>query len=135
MRNTKYHMHLNRFYLDNRKMVSPILTTATKKMPGGPRLFDEPAYYKVRYTVERFFAWTENFRKLAIRYGRLPGAFSGLFHLACTMILWRVLRWLLKISTNATQCKGQWLTASCSWIRLKQDLIEDSRHLLFRRSA
>ncbi len=47
----------------------------------------------MRYTVERFFAWTENFRKLVIRYERLPEAFSGLFHLACIMILWRVLKY------------------------------------------
>lgn len=89
---TKYHMHLNRFYLDNRKIISQIPSTATKKRPGRPRLLDKEAYHGVRYSVERFFAWTENFRKLAIRYERLPEAFSGLFHLACVMILWRVLR-------------------------------------------
>lgn len=89
---TKYHMHLNRFYLDNRKIISQIPTTATKKRPGRPRLLDKGAYHGVRYSVERFFAWTENFRKLTIRYERLPEAFSGLFHLACAMILWRVLR-------------------------------------------
>jgi transposase len=88
----KYHMHLNRFYLDNRKIVSQIPTAAVKKRPGRPRLLDRKTYHGVRYTVERFFAWTENFRKLAIRYERLPEAFSGLFHLACVMILWRVLR-------------------------------------------
>ena len=85
-------MHLNRFYLDNRKVRSQIPSTATRKRPGRPRVLEEKTYHKVRYTVERFFAWTENFRKLAIRYERLPDAFSGLFHLACVMILWRVLR-------------------------------------------
>lgn len=89
---TKYHMYLNRFYLDNRKIRSQIPTTAKKKRPGRPRLLDKETYKKVRWTVERFFAWTENFRKLAVRYERLPEAFSGLFHMACIMILWRVLR-------------------------------------------
>ena len=90
---TKYSMALNRFYLDNRKIISQIPSTATKKRPGRPRLLDKQAYEKkVRWTVERFFAWTENFRKLAMRYERLPEAFSGLFHLACIMILWRILR-------------------------------------------
>lgn len=89
---TKYSMALNRFYLDNRKVKSQIPSTATKRRPGRPRLLDKPTYHKVRYTVERFFAWTENFRKLAIRYERLAETFSGLIHLACIMILWRVLK-------------------------------------------
>lgn len=89
---TKYHMHLNRFYLDNRKIISQIPGTATKKRPRRPRLLDKETYHGVRYSVERFFAWIENFRKLAMRYERLPEAFSGLFHIACVMILWRVLR-------------------------------------------
>lgn len=89
---TKYSMALNRFYLDKRKIISQIPSTATKKRAGRPRLLDKETYHKVRYTVERFFAWTENFRKLATRYERLPEAFSGLFRIACIMILWRVLR-------------------------------------------
>lgn len=89
---TKYNMALNRFYLDNRKIRSQIPGTSTRKRPGRPRLLDRQTYRKVRYTVERFFAWTENFRKLTIRYERLAEAFSGLFHIACIMILWRNLR-------------------------------------------
>ena len=89
---TKYHMHLNRFYLDDRKIVSQIPATSTRRRPGRPRLLDREAYHGVRYSVERFFAWIENFRKLATRYERLPEAFSGLLRLACIMILWRVLR-------------------------------------------
>jgi transposase len=89
---TKYSMPLNRFYLDKRKIASQIPSTVKKKRAGRPRLFDKATYKKVRYTVERFFAWTENFRKLVTRYERLPEAFSGLFRLACIMILWKVLR-------------------------------------------
>ena len=89
---TKYSMALNRFYLDKRKIVSQIPSRAKKRRAGRPRLFDKAAYKKIRYTVERFFAWTENFRKLTTRYERLAETFSGLFHIACIMILWRVLR-------------------------------------------
>ena len=89
---TKYSMALNRCYLDRRKIRSQIPSIATKKRAGRPRLFNKQTYHKVRYTVERFFAWTENFRKLTIRYERLTETFSGLFHIACIMILWRVLR-------------------------------------------
>jgi transposase len=89
---TKYSMALDRYYLDNRKTISQIPSTATKKRPGRPRLLDKATYHKVRYTVERFFAWAENFKKLTTRYERLAEAFSGLFHIACIMILWRVLR-------------------------------------------
>jgi len=89
---TKYGMLLNRFYLDNKKIASQIPSTAKKRHRGRPRLFDKATYHKVRYTVERFFAWIENFRKLTTRYERLAETFSGLFHIACIMILWRVLR-------------------------------------------
>ena len=89
---TKYSMALNRFYLDKRKIGSQIPSTANKKRAGRPRLFNRATYKKVRYTVERFFAWTENFRKLTVRYERLAETFLGLLHIACIMILWRVLR-------------------------------------------
>jgi IS5 family transposase len=89
---TKYGMHLNRFYLDRRKIKQQIPSTAKKRKPGRPRSFDKALYGKVRYSVERFFAWMENFRKLTVRYERLAETFSGLIHIACIMILWRVLR-------------------------------------------
>ena|GEM_PF-7067994 len=89
---TRYGMALNRYYLDNRKTISQIPSTDTKKRPGRPRLLDKATYHKVRYTVERFFACAENFSKLTTRYERLAEAFSGLFQIACIMILSRVLR-------------------------------------------
>ncbi len=89
---TKYSMPLNRFYLDKRKIRSQVPSTATKKRPGRPRLLDKATYKKVRYSVERFFAWTENFRKLTMRYERLAETFLGLYRMACIMILWRILR-------------------------------------------
>jgi transposase len=42
--------------------------------------------------VERFFGWLENYRKLAVRYERMAKTFLGLIRLACSMILWRVLK-------------------------------------------
>lgn len=89
---TKYHMHLNRFYLDRRKIKQQIPSTEKKRKPGRPRQFNKALYGKVRYSVERFFAWIENFRKLTVRYERLSETFSALIHIACIMILWRVLR-------------------------------------------
>jgi len=89
---TKYSMDLNRFYLDKRKIRSQIPSMAKKRRPGRPRLLDKETYKKVRYTVERFFAWMEDFRKLTVRYERLAETFLGLIHIACIVILWRVLR-------------------------------------------
>lgn len=89
---TKYSMDLNRFYLDKRKIRSQIPSMTKKRRSGRPRFFDKETYKKVRYTVERFFAWIENFRKLTVRYERLAETFLGLIHIACIVILWRVLR-------------------------------------------
>jgi transposase len=64
-------MDLNRFYLDKRKIRSQIPSMAKKRRPGRPRLLDKETYKKVKYIVERFFAWIEDFRKLTVRYERL----------------------------------------------------------------
>jgi DDE family transposase len=91
---TKYATPLNRFYLDKKHIRSQIPDphTKTKKRPGRPRGFDREAYHGVRYNVERFFAWLENYRKITIRYERIPRMFLALIHLACILILWRVLK-------------------------------------------
>ena len=91
---TKYSMVLIRFYLDKRKIRSQIPSMAKKRRSGRPRLLGRATYKKVRYTVERFFAWTENFGKLTVRYERLAVTFLGLIHIACIVILWRVLRYV-----------------------------------------
>ena len=41
--------------------------TKTRKRLGRPRFFDKETYHGVRYNVERFFGWLENFRKVAVR--------------------------------------------------------------------
>ncbi len=91
---TKYATPLNRFYLDGNQIRSqiPDPPTKTKKRPGRPRRFDKERYHGVRYNVERFFGWLENYRKIAVRYERMPLTFLALIHLACIRILWRVLK-------------------------------------------
>ena len=88
---TKYTTPLDRFYLDGKKIGSqiPDPPNKTKKRPGRPRLFDKATYHGIRYNVERFFGWLENYRKIATRYEKLPQMFLALIHLACILIPWR----------------------------------------------
>jgi transposase len=92
---TKYATPLNRFYLDKKHIRSqiPDPPTKTTKRPGRPRRsLDRETYHAVRYNVERFFAWLENYRKIMIRYERTPGMFLALIRIACIQTLWRVLK-------------------------------------------
>ena len=91
---TKYATPLNRIYLDKKHVRSqiPDLPQKTRKRPGRPRLLDKETYHGVRYNVERFFGWLENYRKITVRYEKIPRIFLGLIHLACIRILWRVLK-------------------------------------------
>jgi transposase len=91
---TKYATPLNRFYLDGKRIRSqiPDPPQKTKKRPGRPRRFHKETYHGVRYNVERFFGWLENYRKIATRYERIPRMFLALIYLACILILWRVLK-------------------------------------------
>ena len=47
--------------------------------------------YRRRWKVERLFAWLQNFRRIVVRYERRPENFVGMLHLACCLILLRVL--------------------------------------------
>jgi transposase len=91
---TKYATPLNRFYLDAKQIKSqiPDPPNKTKKRPGRPRVLDRETYHATRYNVERFFAWLENYRKLATRYEKTPQMFLALIRLACILILWRVMK-------------------------------------------
>src|SRR5689334_9414571 len=83
---TKYATPLNRFYLDGKQIRSQIPDSSkTKKRPGRPRVLDRETYHGVRYNVERFFAWLENYRKVAVRYERIPQMFLALVRLACIL--------------------------------------------------
>ncbi|MBA7486395.1 hypothetical protein ES707_21954 [subsurface metagenome] len=57
---------------------------------GRPILFD-PEVYKKRTAVERFFSWIEVFKKIVPRYERYEHSFLGLIHLACVVMIGRVL--------------------------------------------
>jgi len=91
---TKYATPLNRFYLDGKRIRSqiPDNPTKTKRRPGRPRVLDREAYHGVRYNVERFFGWLE-LQEDSRRYERLPRIFLALVRLACTLILWRVMKY------------------------------------------
>ncbi len=45
--------------------------------------------YRRRWTVERLFAWLQNFRRVVVRYERRRDNFLGMLHLACCLILMR----------------------------------------------
>ncbi len=50
-------------------------------------------YNKIRYVVERFFAWLKNgFRRTAIRYERVAENYLGLVNIASFLMYCRVLR-------------------------------------------
>ena len=88
---TKYATPLNRFYLDKKQIRSQIPDSPlkTKKRPGRPRVFDKEMYRGVRYNVERLFGWLKAFRRIIIRYERLPSTFLGFVQLGCVVILLR----------------------------------------------
>ena len=45
--------------------------------------------YKERHNIERCFAWEDTYRRLVIRYERLPSVFMGFRYLAFSMINFR----------------------------------------------
>jgi transposase len=45
--------------------------------------------YKRRWTIERTFAWLDNFRRLVVRYDRSLQIYRAFFHIACFMIILR----------------------------------------------
>jgi transposase len=45
--------------------------------------------YKRRWTIERTFAWLQNFRRLVVRWDRKLTVYQGFFHVACILITLR----------------------------------------------
>ena len=45
--------------------------------------------YRRRWTIERLFAWLQNFRRIPIRYEHHASNYLGFLHLACIVILLR----------------------------------------------
>lgn len=90
---TKYDMPLNRFYLNRKHVKSQIPSSPSrKKHPGRPRSFDKPSYNRIRSSIERFNGWIKAFRRVIIRYDRLPSVYMGFVHLACIVIYLRILQ-------------------------------------------
>jgi len=82
-----------RQYNRNRGIKSNIpVNQRSRKQPkrGRPFWFD-PELYKKRSAVERFFSWIEAFKKIVPRYERYEHSFFGLIHLACSVMIARVL--------------------------------------------
>ncbi len=80
-------------YNRNRGIKSNIpVNQRSRKQPkrGRPFGFD-PELYKKRSAVERFFSWIEAFKKIVPRYERYEHSFMGLIHLACSVMIARVL--------------------------------------------
>jgi len=57
---------------------------------GRPNWFDQELYKK-RSAIERFFSWIEAFKKIIPRYERYEHSFLGLIHVACVVMIGRVL--------------------------------------------
>jgi transposase len=90
---TKYNMPLNRFYLEGKGIRSQMPESPGKgKRPGRPRAFDERVYHRVRSSVERFNAWIKAFRRVAVRYERLPQVYMAFVHLASIVICLRIMQ-------------------------------------------
>ena len=82
-----------RQYNRKRRIKSNIpVNRRSRKYPkrGRPFWFDTELYKK-RSAVERFFSWIEAFKKIVPRYERYEHSFMGLIHLACSVMIARVL--------------------------------------------
>jgi len=55
----------------------------------GPRFRFDKEKYKVRFKIERTFAWTKSFRAIRIRRSRLIAMFKALLFLALIIVLLR----------------------------------------------
>ncbi|KUG19179.1 mobile element protein [hydrocarbon metagenome] len=82
-----------RQYNRKRKIKSNIpINRRSRRYPkrGRPFWFN-PELYKTRRAVERFFSWIEAFKRVTPRFERYEHSFLGLIHLACAIMIWRVL--------------------------------------------
>jgi transposase len=83
-----------RQYLRKRGITANIpINPRKRKQPkrGRPFRFDAGSY-GCRGGVERFNSWIEAFKRILVRFERLEVTFVAFLTLACTMILWRVLK-------------------------------------------
>ena len=71
--------------LDGIEMIAPNRANRCVTQDGGPL-----RRYKRRWTVERTIAWLQNYRRLCIRWEKSLFAFQGFLHLACALLLMKV---------------------------------------------
>ncbi|WP_202901641.1 IS5 family transposase [Bryobacter aggregatus] len=69
------------------EMIAPHRRTCKNRTQDGRSL----RCYRRRWKVERLFAWLQNFRRLVTRYEYSLDNFTGMLHLACSMIILRCL--------------------------------------------
>ena len=68
-------------------LIAPELRCRRTKTQDGRKL----RRYRRRWKMERAFAWRGNFHRLVVRYARKLQIYTAFFHLACIMIVFRVL--------------------------------------------
>ena len=59
-------------------------------LKGAPKARHRPRGKARRWVVERTHSWTNNYRKLRVRYEKKAVNFEGLLHLAMALICWRM---------------------------------------------
>ena len=69
----------------------PVNWRSRKRPKRGRPVWSDPELYKKRSAVERFFSWIEAFKKIVPRYERYEHSFLGLIHLACVVMIGRIL--------------------------------------------
>ena len=82
-----------RNYLKSRNMI-PCIPKRNFKKNNNEKYGDvnQNNYNKVRFVVERFFAWLKNgFHRTRIRYEKKCDNYLGFIYLASIMMYWRVL--------------------------------------------
>ena len=88
-----YDVQKIRHYNRKRRIKSSIPTNPRSRVHlnrGRSHRFD-PILYRERGVIERFFSGIEVFKKIVPRYERYEHSFIGLIHLACAIMIWRVM--------------------------------------------
>lgn len=71
---------------------------------------------KVRWVVERAFAWLHQFKRLRVRYERRADIHHGLLALACSIICLRKLRFAAR---NGQQGRNSWEWSCAHWAKVR----------------
>ena len=68
-------------------LIAPEKRSRRRKVQDGRKL----RRYRRRWKMERTFAWLGNYRRLVIRYENKLQVYNAFFHLACIMIVLRIM--------------------------------------------